>query len=80
MYAIIKCNLATFRITTIELSKEFVIVYVPVLMTCHIDRWQSTESAAAELTSCDVKAMLAVNASPVTLLLEGSHVGRGNTW
>lgn len=41
---------------------------------------KSTENPPAELTSCDVKAMLAVNTSPVTLLLEGSHVGRGNTW
>ena len=33
-----------------------------------------------ELKPCDVKRMLSFDEPPVTLVLEGSHVGRGNKW
>lgn len=36
--------------------------------------------AAAELVACDVTSMLRGDASPVDLVLEGSHVGRGDVW
>ena len=34
----------------------------------------------ADLKPYDAKLMVPVNESPVSLKLEGSHVGRGNKW
>ena len=34
----------------------------------------------ADLKPYDAKLMVPVNDSPVSLKLEGSHVGRGNKW
>ena len=34
----------------------------------------------ADLKPYDAKSMVPVNTSPVSLKLEGSHVGRGNKW
>ncbi|XP_076444912.1 uncharacterized protein LOC143282905 isoform X2 [Babylonia areolata] len=38
------------------------------------------KSEFADITAYDAKKMTPVNSSPVTLLLEGAHVGRGKKW
>ena len=34
----------------------------------------------AELQVCDVDKMVTVDTKPVSMILEGSHVGRGSEW
>ena len=42
--------------------------------------FQLQNETAAELVPCDVSVMLTPDPAPVDLILEGSHVGRGDQW